>query len=307
MDSLSPSEEQRVPVHDTPISGLVDRPKVPTAVEYGNETDFWVEYPNGLIDISREAHLSRVYPPPYGATIPPALKSTQIDIAVDGNRIVRINKARTALVVIDMQNFFLHPDLRIHTKGLQCVDPLMNVIPHLRTLGSKILWVNWGLTDHELETIPPSLVRGFRKHNGGGFGSQLPGDFGRLLMRDAYNSELYGPLQAEYLKGAKEGTDFWIHKNRMSGLWGYQTALDLFLRENGITTLIFAGVNTDQCVLGTIVDAYYRGYDCIVLSDATATTSPEGAFENVIYNSGNSYGFVTDTQRIIEAANRDKK
>ncbi len=33
---------------------------------------------------------------------------------------------------------------------------------------------------------------------------------------------------------------------RMSGLWGYQSALDLFLEENGITTLLFAGVNTDQ-------------------------------------------------------------
>lgn len=33
---------------------------------------------------------------------------------------------------------------------------------------------------------------------------------------------------------------------RMSGLWGYQSALDLYLRENGIKTLFFSGVNTDQ-------------------------------------------------------------
>lgn len=32
----------------------------------------------------------------------------------------------------------------------------------------------------------------------------------------------------------------------MSGLWGYQTALDLYLEQNGIKTLIFAGVNADQ-------------------------------------------------------------
>lgn len=32
----------------------------------------------------------------------------------------------------------------------------------------------------------------------------------------------------------------------MSGLWGYQSALDLFLQEHGITTLLFAGVNADQ-------------------------------------------------------------
>ena len=73
---------------------------------------------------------------------------------------------------------------------------------------------NWGLTDHELKTIPPSLVRGFMKGGSGGFGSELPGNFGRLLMRDALNSELYGPLQPLYLEGKTKGTDVWIHKNR---------------------------------------------------------------------------------------------
>jgi hypothetical protein len=48
----------------------------------------------------------------------------------------------------------------------------------------------------------------------GGFGTELPAGFGRLLMRDAYNSELYGPLQEEYVKGKELGTDVWIHKNR---------------------------------------------------------------------------------------------
>jgi len=71
---------------------------------------------------------------------------------------------------------------------------------------------------------------------------------------------------------------------RMSGLWGPQTALDLYLQENGITTLFFAGVNADQCVLGTLIDSYYRGYDCILIDDATATTSPTGGLENVVYN-----------------------
>lgn len=32
----------------------------------------------------------------------------------------------------------------------------------------------------------------------------------------------------------------------MSGIWGHQTALDLYLKENGITTLFFGGVNADQ-------------------------------------------------------------
>jgi nicotinamidase-related amidase len=40
-------------------------------------------------------------------------------------------------------------------------------------------------------------------------------------------------------------------------------------------------------VLGTIVDSYFRGYDCVVLRDCVATTSPAGAYESVLYNSVN--------------------
>lgn len=42
-----------------------------------------------------------------------------------------------------------------------------------------------------------------------------------------------------------------------------------------------------QCVLGTIVDSYFRGYDCVALRDCIATTSPQGGLENVFYNCGN--------------------
>ncbi|KAF8560330.1 Isochorismatase hydrolase [Imleria badia] len=271
------------------------RPRVSKVTEYGNAASFWVEYPSGLIDLSRTVHSQE------RELEPPQLQSSQLDVPVDGDRIIRINKATTAAVIIDMQNYFLHPGLRTHTTGLNCIYPLQALLPALRQQDVKILWVNWGLTRHELETIPPALIRGFTKGGRGGFGSELPNNFGRLLMRDECNSELYGPLQEEYLHGKDTGTDVWIHKNRMSGLWGYQSALDLYLQENGITTLLFGGVNTDQCVGGTLVDAYFRGYDCVLISDITATTSPAGGLENVFHNAANSYGFLTDTTRIINA------
>ena len=79
-------------------------------------------------------------------------------------------------------------------------------------------------------------------------------------------------------------------------------------------------------MLGTIVDAYYRGYDVILVEDAVATTSPAGGLENVVHNIGNvrrsiyvislllpkicspqSYGFVTDSSRIVEAVKESEK
>ena len=101
-----------LPKFDTPILGMVQRPKVTVATEYGNALSFWVEYPNGLVDVTRTTHL------PKGGLadgdvaqeqaasevpVPPLLKEKQLDIPVDGDRHVRIAKEKSAVVIIDMQ------------------------------------------------------------------------------------------------------------------------------------------------------------------------------------------------------------
>ncbi|KAH9898342.1 Isochorismatase hydrolase [Cubamyces lactineus] len=286
-------------------------PKLSAATEYGNGVSFWVEYPTGLIDLTRTTHLSGNGALEYDSTVqdgaagdqpvPPLYPAAQLEVPVDGDRVIRIAKKRSALLVLDMQNYFLHPDIRAHPSGLACVSQLTKLVPALRAKDVKIIWVNWGLTEHELTTIPPSLVRCFSKGSRGGIGAPLPGDFGRLLMRGEYNTQLYGPLQTMYEEGKRAGTDIWIHKNRMGALWGSQTALDLYLQEQGITTLFFTGINADQCVLGTLSDAYSKGYDCIVVDDCIATKSPAGGLENVLFNANVLYGFVTNSSRIINA------
>lgn len=79
---------------------MATRPNVRTPVEYGNDTDFWVEYPTGLIDISRKTHLQSVADSAEG---PPPLQPTQVDIKVDRGKTVRIDKETSAIVIIDMQ------------------------------------------------------------------------------------------------------------------------------------------------------------------------------------------------------------
>lgn len=63
--------------------------------------------------------------------------------------------------------------------------------------------------------------------------------------------------------------DFIIPKRRYSGFFG--TDLDLTLRELGVTHLIAIGADTNICVLHTLGDAYFLGYDSIVVEDATRT------------------------------------
>jgi hypothetical protein len=76
---------------DSPLK----RPRVGDAAEYGG-TDFWVEYPSGLVDLSRVTHLD-----PLGQE--PDKKSNLWDVSCDGERTIRVDPKSTALVVIDMQ------------------------------------------------------------------------------------------------------------------------------------------------------------------------------------------------------------
>lgn len=79
-----------------PYSGMASRPRVSTAVEYGG-TSFWVEYPSGVIDLTRSHRLTEEHPSP------PPLMSGQVEIAVKGDRTIRIDTNITAMVVVDMQ------------------------------------------------------------------------------------------------------------------------------------------------------------------------------------------------------------
>lgn len=270
-----------------------------------NSTNHWYYEPTtGVIDLTR-GWSSHAF----------TLKTT--------TNTLRLAPEKTALVIIDMQNFFLSPALGRPTEstGLAAAKALMDLgIPAAREKGIRILWVNWGLTAEEVKTMPPGVTRAFRDYEADPSGSKkrkrldlynkgLGVDIGQVelsdsstvdagcvLMRDAWNAALYPPLDTAYIEGAKLSStpDIWIHKNRMSALWGSGTDLEGFLEKVGITTLLFAGVNTDQCVGGTLLDAFSKGYDCILLKDVSATTSPSFSQESWEWNCEHCWGFVSD-------------
>ena len=54
------------------------------------------------------------------------------------------------------------------------------------------------------------------------------------------------------------------------------TDLEAKLKENGIETIVMGGFLTNCCVESTMRKAYEKGFNVITLTDACATTSPEG-------------------------------
>jgi nicotinamidase-related amidase len=227
----------------------------------------------------------------------PPLPSRVVTIAAD-TKLLQLDLAKTALLIIDMQNDFCHPDGWLAHIGVdvtparQPIGPLQTLLPQLRSQQIPIIWLNWG-NRPDLLNISAAARHVYNPTGTGiGLGDPLPKNQALVLMKDSWAAAIVDEL-------APAPTDVQVDKYRMSGFW--DTPLDSILRNLGKTTLLFAGVNVDQCVMVTLQDANFLGYDCILLRDCTATTSPEFCWQATLYNVNQCFGFVSDGEKLLSA------
>jgi nicotinamidase-related amidase len=211
---------------------------------------------------------------------------------------VTIDLTRTGVIVVDMQNDFCHPDGWLAHIGVDVtparapIAPLRRLLPALRRAGAPVIWVNWGNRPDRLN-LSPALLHVYKPTGAGvGLGDPLPGSGARVLERGSWSAAIVDEL-------APEPGDVQVAKYRMSGF--QDTELDSILRNLGLTTLLFAGVNADQCVLCTLQDANFRGYDCLLLRDCAATTSPPYCMDATLYNVKQCFGFVVESGALVGA------
>lgn len=263
----------------TPVGTILCNPAVP----FGGD-DQWLYLPNTKkFDLSRGAEQKLV---------------VDSDESLRNHAGFMIDPKKSALIVVDMQNYFIHPTYRNHAAGMAAVEPTLKVIEKCRQEGIQVVWLNWGIDEEKLRKMPPAVQRGFSKSLGWhvGLGAALPDGQGRCLFQGSWNAELYAPLKA-----VVEPHDLFFDKHQMSGLWSPDEPLHEYLRESGTKSLLFTGVNTDQCVYGTLSDAYAWGWDCILLGDCTGTMTGRGAQELCDYNIATNMGFVTDSKAFCDA------
>jgi len=139
-----------------------------------------------------------------------------------------------------------------------------------------------------MKTLPAGVQRGFMndtlqatnsaRRPWTGLGSDLGDGKGRCLFAGTWNADIYPSLKAHVLP-----SDLHCAKNRMSGLWSPEQPLWKTLKAEKKNTILFTGVNTDQCVLGTFVDGYNAGWACVMVEDCCGTTT-EGGKEVTLYN-----------------------
>jgi nicotinamidase-related amidase len=240
--------------------------------------------PNAWAVDAESADITRPPLPPQPILLPTETKTVRLDLA------------KAALIVVDMQNDFCHPDGWLAHIGVDVsparapIAPLQALLPKLRATSVPIIWVNWG-NRPDLLNIGAGLRHVYNGTGEGvGLGDPLPKNGAPVLIKDSWAAAVVDELTIE-------SDDIRVDKYRMSGFW--DTPLDSILRNLGRTTLFFGGVNADQCVMATLQDANFLGYDCILLSDCTATTSPDYCLKATLYNVKQCFGFVSDSHRLI--------
>jgi len=242
-------------------------------------TDFWTLTNAGVADLSR---------------LRKPAQRLQISATPDP---VIVDLARSALVIVDMQNDFIDEAgwfgaMRgVSCAPLRAIAPQINALgAHMRKAGGAVIHLNTGVRA-DLANLPAgSIARADDLGRRAGFGSERDSDCGPVMQTGHWGTESHASIR-------RADEDITVLKSRYSGF--RDNELDQILRRLDVTTLFFTGVNLDRCVFATLIDGAFQGFDPILVTDACATPSPPATCTAILELVEMLYGFTTTTEAIL--------
>ena len=213
-----------------------------------------------------------------------------------------IDPARTAVVVVDMQNAFASPGGLLDLAGVDIAGAAAvvrtsgGILAAARSSAVPVVYLQTG--------YKPDLS------NGGGPSSPNPRKETALCLMRA-RPELRGQLLVEGTWDfqivdalAPQAQDLVVLKTRYSGFAG--TQLDSVLRAREIRYLVFVGIATNVCVESTLRDAYFHEYWPILVTDGAMQAGPPEAHVATVFNVESFFGWTLTSQDLVEAVSRSR-
>lgn len=221
----------------------------------------------------------------HAYALPESLKQSVLRRTGKEHPFDRIDGRRTALLVVDMQNYFCAPGYQGEVPMAREIVPAINrLAAAMRSAGGHVVWVTAGSdgTAESWSVYYDHLLTPERRA-------------GRLetLSGSHEGNRIYAGLDV----AADDGQ---IVKTRFSAFVRGSSNIDDHLRARGVDTVVVAGTTTDVCCDSTARDASMFNYKTIMAADANATYSDEqhnaalAAFYNV-------FGDVLTVDGVIDA------
>lgn len=186
--------------------------------------------------------------------------------------LMKLKVKSSALLVIDMQRFFLDPKSPTFTcGGLAILPNIKSLIQTFRRSGLPVIY-----TAH---------VHKSAEMDGGIMSWWWEG----MLIEGTPQAKIYPDI-------APLPKDKIVYKHRYSAF--YNTDLETTLRCLKVTDLVVSGIMTNLCVESTVRDAYFRDYRVHFLLDATGTVNEElhlATLKNIAFG----FAYVVETEKII--------
>jgi nicotinamidase-related amidase len=180
---------------------------------------------------------------------------------------------KSALLVVDMQNFFLRPSSPAFLCAGQAILP--NVTRLIGVARSAAVPVIYTAHVHHPGKIDAGILGWW---------------WSEMCIEGSEESRIHSEIEPQ--QGEKI-----VYKHRYSAF--YNTDLETVLRCTGVQDLVVSGVMTNICCESTAREAYSRDYRTFFLADATATSAEEMHLASLL-NLAYGFSYVTTVREIIE-------
>ena len=159
---------------------------------------------------------------------------------------------RTAVVAVDMQNAFCHPDGSLYAPGSEAaVDDVAALLDRARAAGAQVVFTR--------DVHPPAQFDDTHYYD----------EFdrwGEHVVEGSWEAEIVDDL-------AVEPADHVVEKHTYDAF--YETELDGWLSARGVDELVICGTLANVCVLHTAGSAGLRDYRPVLVEDAIGAIEPD--------------------------------
>ncbi|RKZ34964.1 hypothetical protein DRQ33_01000 [bacterium] len=185
---------------------------------------------------------------------------------------MELNTGKCALLVIDMQNFFLDPNSPTFTcGGLVIIPNVERLIQSFRKANRPVIFTRH---IHHPDKIDVGIM-----------GWWWEG----MCVEGTPESEIHHKIAP--LPNEKQ-----ILKHRYSAF--YNTDLETILRCMNIEDIVISGIMTNMCCESTARDAFYRDYRVFFLADATGSINEKMHLASLL-NLAFGFAYITTTDDIL--------